>query len=147
MLFERNFYIGIASGGPTNLLVTSHLKDKLHDIKVIINVSLPDMMFESAQVFVERSPHPACHGITRLADRLKGIRISKGFNQHVQELLGGREGCSNLRNMVLIAAPLAINASWFNLKQHNLVSEQEFWANREDSMIGHCLAYPKTEGR
>lgn len=142
LLFERNFHVGIASGGPTTLLITSHLTDPLHDIKLVMEVEMPDMAIENTRVLVVRSPHKACREIGRLAALLKGLRIAKGFNRQVQDLLGGSGGCSNLRNMVLISAPLAINASWFNLKQHNLISDEEFQAKREASMSGHCLAYP-----
>ncbi|MBI2865543.1 MAG: DUF2889 domain-containing protein [Chloroflexi bacterium] len=110
-LFSRNITVDIDEGENENLIVTSRMVDVFHDITVTLDVSHPGFTILDAHVEMAKVPSQNCYLIYPVAKKLIGLSIARGFNRSVVNLLAGVAGCSNILNLVLAAAPLAINAA------------------------------------
>lgn len=70
-----------------------------------IRVTLDDtLQVHDVEAVTDDSPFPVCPEITPNFERLKGLRIGRGWNRKVKELLGGTQGCTHL---VELLAPVA----------------------------------------
>ncbi|MDO8674181.1 MAG: DUF2889 domain-containing protein [Dehalococcoidia bacterium] len=110
-IFSRNIAVDIDEGTEGTLLVKSRMVDRFHDISVLLTVSNPGFTILDVEVEMAVAPDEGCNLVYPLAKKLVGLSIAGGFNRRVVSILAGANGCSNVLNMVLVAAPLAINAA------------------------------------
>lgn len=142
-LFHRVIDIDINTLGDGLFKLVTNLTDMFHHIVLEMLVSAPDFIIEDVVVEMKRIPHPNCRKIYSVARSLRGLQIGPGFTKQVLGLLGGEEGCPNMVNLVLLTAPLAINAAAvLRQKQENL-TQQELDGLWQQIMGGICVAYPK----
>lgn len=142
-IFQRDIQFKVKEEKDDSLKVTAHLTDRFHDLELSAVVRLSNYEILAATFKVHRGPSPRCQEIEPLASKLVGIKIAGGFNKKVRELFSGPQGCSNLRDMVLMALPLVINSSWYYYQERDSLSESDVAAMAERDMAGHCLAYPR----
>jgi hypothetical protein len=126
-----------------NLLrVRTSLQDVFHDILVILDVSLPNYVIESAKIDMNRVPSDRCFQVCPRASELVGLRVSKGFYNRLRRLFGGANGCVNVYQMLSVSAPLAINVSWYVYRDRGDVDDEGVQQLVERDMAGKCIAYP-----
>jgi hypothetical protein len=141
-LFNRRIEIDINPYGDEMFRLVTTLADVYHDLTLRLLITGREFLITEAAVEIKRIPHPRCREISRLAGSLSGLTVGPGFTGQVRTRFGGKEGCPNLLNLVLLTAPLVVNAAAIQrLQQENLSPEREeaVW---QETLGGVCLAYP-----
>jgi len=82
------------------ILAEGHFFDDYHDIKCFIVFSLPSLEIIEAGFETDKLPKPICKvPISRIVG-LKGLAVGRGFRQKVKKIIGGKEGCIHLTDLI-----------------------------------------------
>jgi hypothetical protein len=94
--------------------------EAIHDMWLRITVD-DDLKIHAVEAVTEQGPYGICPAITPNFQRLVGLSIRGGFRRQVKELLGGREGCTHL---IELLGPIGTTAvqTIFPLKQQEAAS-------------------------
>jgi len=142
-LFNRRIEIDINPHDVGIFRLVTSLNDIYHDITLTLFIAEQEFRIVDAQVEMNRIPQTRCREICQLANALTGLEVKPGFARQVQASLGGEAGCPNMVNLVLLTAPLVINAATImRLQQEEMSLEQQadVW---QEALGGVCVAYPK----
>jgi len=105
---QRDFSIELFDAGPDNTVAIGTMLDDDHLIKLELNIYLPDEQITRSRLEMIRAPFPVCAEIEAAADRLIGLRIERGVVGEINRRVGGRTGCSHIKelatNIVYFAA-------------------------------------------
>lgn len=142
-LFNRRIEIDINPDGDGMFRLVTTLGDIYHDIVLTLFISDREFRIKEAVVETNRTPHPRCHEISRLTALLAGLTVGPGFIGRVRSALGGEMGCPNLLNLVLLTAPLVVNAAAIVRVQRENLSPEQAEALWLKTLGGVCLAYAK----
>jgi Protein of unknown function (DUF2889) len=119
------------------ILLTATLNDRFHDIVLEVVVNAGSLTVGSASVRFNRAPSRECpHAAARL-EQLAGLVIGPGLNRRLTELLGGVQGCGNLRTLLVGLLPLAMNAR----AAAGISDEQELLDTIHNRLVGACAGY------
>jgi hypothetical protein len=89
----------------------------------------------------DNSPFAICPVITPQFQKLKGLRIAKGFNGKVFELFGGVEGCTHHVELIGRLATVAFQ-SIFPYRNRQAVAEgRSPNTNRRSRLVNTCHAF------
>ncbi len=103
---QRNINIEMFEVGADELLVVGTMLDNEHLIKLEITVYLPDEQIIRSKLSMVRAPFPVCREVEAVAERLVGLRIERGVLSEIAQRVGGRVGCSHVKE-------LATNIAYF----------------------------------
>ena len=145
-LFRRTIEIDINPGAEGELILLTTLMDMYHDIRLTLHISSETYQITDVSLDMKRIPHPNCPAIEAKMHRLAGAQVGPGFTKQVLAVLGGEQGCPNLTNLVMLTAPLAMNAAAVLKQQRENLSEEEMDALWQQVLGGVCISYPKQEG-
>lgn len=135
--FQRDLSYRVLKQEDGTVRLFGTLKDRFHDIAVEIVVNASTMAIVSASVDFQRSPTTDCCNVsTRLAG-LAGVVIGKGLQKKLIEILGGGEGCGNLRTMLAGLLPLALNVR----AAEGIRDEREMLDMIHEKLMGCCAGY------
>ncbi|MDD5234439.1 MAG: DUF2889 domain-containing protein [Syntrophales bacterium] len=123
----------------------------VHHIIVRLVLSLPKLIIESAEAEMPSVPVDMCRDMEEVAGKLVGLRLTRGFKDRLTEILGGKNGCIHMNNLIQFMANAAIQGSytyysWLRedgrLKQHDfdaslIVNSCHIW--REDGPLAPRL--------
>ena len=137
--FQRDISYYVLRREDGTILLTATLKDRFHDILMEVVVATETLKVRSAGVDFRKYPSPDCPTVAARMEKLTGLVIGKGLNRKLMELLGGGEGCGNLRNLLLGLLPLAINVKAAN----GITDEQEMLDMIHNRLVGTCAGYVK----
>lgn len=148
---QRNFSIDLYEAGPDNMVLVGTMLDDEHLIKLEVNVYLPDEQITRTRLDMIRSPFPVCREVEKLADSLVGLRIERGVLGEIVRRVGGRTGCSHIKelatNIVYFAASHLIRkrsgVDPLSIDYIHKPPEERF-ALTKDLLAGSCLAYCQT---
>ena len=121
-----------------NIALTATMKDIFHDIFLEVQVDPASMRICAAMVNFEKHPTDYCPEIDRAMTALVGTVIGKGMTKRLLELFGGREGCGNIRTMLMALLPLALNAK----AAAGIKGEAEMLEKIRRELVGTCIGYP-----
>jgi Protein of unknown function (DUF2889) len=76
-------------------------EEEIHGYEVRLRAEPPDLTVRSVDVRPRHLPFPECPAAALAAQRLVGLRLTKGFRAGATEALGGVEGCTHLLTLVL----------------------------------------------
>lgn len=77
-----------------------YFSDDYHDLECILIFSLPSLEILDAKIKMDRLPKKICRvPLKRIID-LKGLRVKRGFRRKVKKLVGGKEGCIHLTDLI-----------------------------------------------
>ncbi|MCP4568478.1 MAG: DUF2889 domain-containing protein [FCB group bacterium] len=122
-VFKRHFENSLYENDHGGITVIAHMFDIIHDIKITLDVSLPDFIISNANLEIAKAPGGRCQELCPRITELNGRPLKHGFTQFVRDLYAGSEGCPNIVNMLLTSVPLAINTSWMIAMKHGLPTE------------------------
>lgn len=108
--FQRNITFSIGRAADSSLVVTATMVDRFHDLAVKTTMAPDTLAIRAITADFSRSPTGNCQRIQERLDLLVGFPVGKGLTRKIFEVLGGSEGCGNLRMLLLGLLPLAINA-------------------------------------
>jgi len=86
-------------------------EEEIHGYEVRLEAEPPDLTVVAVHVRPRFLPFPECPLAAVAAQRLVGLRLSRGFRTAATEILGGVEGCTHLLTLVL------------NIWNHQVVSQ------------------------
>ena len=137
--FKRNLSYHVQRGSDSEILLTSSLTDRFHDIRMEVVVDFESLVIRAARVDFIRHPSVDCPTVAGRMERLVGFTIGRGLNRKLQETFGGGEGCGNLRLMLMGLLPLAMNVK----AATGITDEQEMLAAIRKRLTGSCAGYIK----
>jgi long-subunit acyl-CoA synthetase (AMP-forming) len=149
---QRNISIELfeAAGGEDLILVGTML-DNEHLIKLEMTIHLADEQITRSRLDMIRSPFHVCRQVEGCAEALVGLRIQRGVLNEIAKRVGGRIGCSHLKeiatNIVYFAASyLARRRAGLDVvgvDSAHIPTEEKFRLTRT-FLSGSCLAYSQT---
>ena len=148
---KRNFGIEVYEAGPDEIVLIGTMLDSHHLVKLEIDVYLPDEQITRSKLDMIQVPFPVCRDLEPVADRLVGLRIERGVLQEISRRVGGRAGCSHVKelatNLVYFAASNLIHRRLgvdpTNLERGQPPPEEWFKMTKE-LLSDSCLAYCQT---
>ena len=136
--FRRNLSYHVRKNDD-QIILTAHLKDRFHDIRMEVLTDLESLVITAARVNFIRHPTEDCPNVAWRMEHLVGFTIGRGLNKKLQETFGGGEGCGNLRVMLLGLLPLAMNVK----AAAGFTDEGEMLDSIRERLVGSCAGYAK----
>jgi hypothetical protein len=96
---QRDFSIELYDAGPDDMVLVGTMLDDEHLLKLEVHVFLPDEQIIRSRLEVIRAPFPVCTEIEAAAERLVGLRIERGVLNEIARRVGGRGGCSHVKEL------------------------------------------------
>ncbi|MBS4031818.1 MAG: DUF2889 domain-containing protein [Clostridiales bacterium] len=146
-IFHRTIDIEIDEGKQGVLVLRTRLTDMYHDIILKLTVEVGKFIISDASVELKRTPHPDCSQIQALVQSMTGLQVGPGFTREVLSAMGGEHGCPNMVNLILLTAPLSMNAAAVLRQRQEGLSEAEMNSLWQEVLGGVCVAYKKDPGR
>jgi hypothetical protein len=137
--FKRDISYHVHRGDDDQIVLTAHLKDRFHDIRMEVLADFESLKINAARVNFVRHPSEDCPNVAWRMEKLVGFAIGKGLNRKLQETFGGGEGCGNLRVMLLGLLPLAMNVK----AAAGFTDEQAMLDSIRERLTGSCAGYVK----
>lgn len=137
--FKRDISYHVLRGDDGQIILTAHLKDRYHDIRMEVLADFESLKINAARVNFVRHPTEDCPNVALRMEKLVGVTIGKGLNHKLQETFGGGEGCGNLRVMLLGLLPLAMNVK----AAAGFTDEQAMLDSIRERLSGSCAGYVK----
>jgi hypothetical protein len=129
-IHSRNIAVHTFEVGENELLIEGSLQDHrffpsylytirefieagtIHDIRVTLKISLPELVIEEAGAEMETVPDELCKEVKDTLQRLVGIRVRQGFTHVVKTTMGGGQGCLHMTNLILAMGSAAVQGQW-----------------------------------
>ncbi|MBL7130525.1 MAG: DUF2889 domain-containing protein [Candidatus Omnitrophica bacterium] len=77
-----------------------HFLDDYHDIKCFITFMLPALEIIEAKVKMNKLPMEICEIPISKITQLKGLKVGRGFRIKVKKIIGGKNGCIHLLDLI-----------------------------------------------
>jgi Protein of unknown function (DUF2889) len=135
--FQRDISYRLLKREDGQLALTATLRDCFHDIVMELLVDGETLAITQAVVDFRRAPSSDCRNVSERLNGLVGLVIGKGLNRKLMEILGGGEGCGNLRNLLLGLLPLALNVK----ASAGIMDEREMLDTIHEKLAGTCAGY------
>ncbi|QHI71585.1 DUF2889 domain-containing protein [Aminipila terrae] len=140
---ERNFKVNYyeKEEGKNLWIAESHLIDEPHDISVILEIDMDQMLIVDANIKFYRNPAKECILIEEIADRLVGLKVDHSFSQNAMKITMGPSGCPNIMTLLNISVPGILYYYYpYKIKCGEMTQEQFFEILREREKNA-CLAH------
>lgn len=137
--FKRDISYHVHRADDDQIVLTAHLKDRFHDVRMELQVDYESLKINAARVNFVRHPSEDCPNVAWRMERLVGFVIGRGLSRKLQEVFGGGEGCGNLRVMLLGLLPLALNVK----AAAGFSDEQEMLDAIRRQLTGSCAGYAR----
>lgn len=142
--FQRDISYRLLKSDNGTAKLTATLKDRFHDIVAEVVVEVATLKILSAKADFHKSPTPECRNVSLRMQGLVGFTIGRGLQRKLSDLLGGDEGCGNMRNLLMGLLPLAMNL----VAAAGITEEAEMMDAIHEKLVGTCAGYvspPKRE--
>ncbi len=140
-LYSRNFEVNYYEVEDNIWRATSHLMDYQHDIQVIVDVSVPDMIILDARIELLRYPIKDCIFIKDKIKELIGVNIISEFPSKCNELFCGEMGCGNVRMLLGISVPGVIYFYFPHQIKIGNMTENQWWDFCKEKLSNACIAH------
>jgi long-subunit acyl-CoA synthetase (AMP-forming) len=148
---QRNISIELFEAGPEDLVLIGTMLDSDHLIKLELTIHLPDEQISRSRLEMIRAPFQVCRQVETVARDLVGLRIQRGVLNEIAKRVGGRVGCSHIKeiatNIVYFAASyMARRRAGLDLvgiDSSHIPAEEKFRMTR-NFLRDTCLAYCQT---
>jgi len=129
-IHERDARVKIFETGDDRILIEGTLTDErfcpsyiyslqqliepgvVHRIIVRMTLSLPKLIIESAEAEMPAVPTVMCREVQDTVKELVGLQMKRGFKENVKKILGGKNGCIHMMNLILFMSTAAIQGSY-----------------------------------
>jgi long-subunit acyl-CoA synthetase (AMP-forming) len=96
---QRNINVDLYEDGEDRLMLLGTFHDAEHLIRLELTINVPDRQITRSRLSMIRTPFPVCAEVEAVGQRLIGLRIERGVLGEIAERLGGRAGCSHIREL------------------------------------------------
>lgn len=124
-------------------IVESQLADEQHDINLMLEIDMAQMVVTDAKVKFNRFPLNYCALIEEKASQLKGLKVNNEFIRNAMNIFMGPHGCPNIMTLLNISVPGIIYFYYpYKVKTGEMKYEQ--WDNiikteLKDACLAHTL--------
>lgn len=145
--FSRSRCTSVEAAGDNLLRTVCRLNDMFCEMRVTVEVQLPDMEIKKVECAIERCYDPAEHRAIPLLPQLAGIRVGPGMAKIFKGLVGEEAADSQLLFMVEEACHGVILSSTKDMaamapNEDDLPAEIfQSMAKANTRLIGRCAAY------
>lgn len=140
-LYSRNFEVNYYEVEDNIWRVVSHLVDYQHDIQVIVDVSVPDLIILDAKLELLRYPMKECISIEDKMKKLIGANVISEFIPKCDELFCGEMGCGNIRMLLGISVPGVIYSYFPHQIKMGKMTENQWWDFCKQKLPNACIAH------
>ncbi|SHJ44178.1 Protein of unknown function [Clostridium cavendishii DSM 21758] len=140
-LYSRNFEVNYYEIKENIWRATSHLRDDQHDIEVIVDVSVPDMVILDAKLELLRYPIKECILIKDKIKELIGVNIFSEFHSKCEKLFYGDMGCGNVRMLLGVSVPGIIYSYFPHQIKIGNMTENQWWDFCKQKLSNACIAH------
>lgn len=133
-------------GFPSDWRGQVHPGEPLHGMWVRMTVDAA-MTITACEAVTDFSPFEVCPGATPNFRKLAGLTIGPGFNRAVNEVVGGTNGCTHLRELLAQMATVAFQTLWpirHKRQQDQRAAEAQGAPRKRPALLGTCHAYAPT---
>ncbi len=142
-LYSRNFTVDYFEKDSNLWNLTSYLKDNTHEIKVELDISVPDMFIKNGNVDFIKYPMDGCLIIKEKIKEVIGLCLYDDFSYRIRQLFLGGSGCSNIMHLLGVSAPAIIYFYYTEqIKRGNMTHEQ-WWKFVSTKLPHACIAHTK----
>jgi hypothetical protein len=135
--FQRDISYRLLKRQDGTALLAATLKDRFHDIALEVVVDATTLAIVSASAEFRKSPTTDCRNVSARLSGLVGFTIGRGLQRKLMEVLGGGEGCGNMRSLLAGLLPLALNLRAAAGK----TGEREMLDAIHEQLLGTCAGY------
>ncbi|HJO16434.1 MAG TPA: DUF2889 domain-containing protein, partial [Phycisphaerales bacterium] len=96
---QRNISIDLYENGDEHLVLVGTFHDSEHLIRLELTIGVVDRQILRSDLNMIRSPFPVCSEVEKTAQQLVGLRVERGVLNEIGSRLGGRAGCSHIREI------------------------------------------------
>ncbi|MDP6987456.1 MAG: AMP-binding protein, partial [Phycisphaerales bacterium] len=96
---QRNISIDLYEDGDEHLVLVGTFHDSEHLIRLELTIGVADRQILRSDLNMIRSPFPVCSEVEKTAQLLVGLRVERGVLNEIGSRLGGRAGCSHIREI------------------------------------------------
>jgi Protein of unknown function (DUF2889). len=124
-------------------VVDAHLSDEEHDIAIVIEIDMAQMLVTDAKIHFNRFPLNHCTLIEDKASQLIGLKVDQEFVRNAMRIFMGPHGCPNIMTLLNISIPGIIYFYYpYKIKSGEIKPEQ--WDNvirteLKDACLAHTL--------
>jgi len=137
--FRRDISYRLLKRDDGTALLVATLQDRFHDIELEVVVDAASLEIGSVRAEFRKSPTVDCQKVSDRLAGLVGFAIGRGLQRKLMEVLGGGEGCGNLRNLLQGLLPLVLNLK----AAAGITDEREMLDTIHDHLRGTCVGYGK----
>jgi DUF2889 family protein len=141
--FQRDISYRVLKQDDGTVLLTGTIRDRFHDIEARVIANIETLTITAATAAIRQSPTMDCRNVAARLAGLVGFSIGKGLNRKLMEVLGGGEGCGNIRNLLLGLLPLAMNLQACS----GITDEREMLDTIHENLRGSCAGYANPVAR
>ncbi|MBT3786263.1 AMP-binding protein [bacterium] len=146
IIYERNINSVVKRLDEWTIRAEASLVDLNHGMRVSLTIDLRTNNIHSATASILKAPFQICTRTTELIKNLEGIRLERGINRKLLQILGCSNGCTHLYELALNAVRLAFNVRMglsFNWDEwvSRTVSEDEFIEAALPQLRNSCLPF------
>ncbi len=121
--------------------ITSQLRDDIHDIRVELDISVPDMVVKDAGAEFVRYPLEECLAAAPIIGKLVGACLFQDFSERSRRLFLGPGGCPNVMNLLSTSAPALIYFYFPDQIRKGAMKREEWWEMCGTKLVNECLAH------
>jgi len=135
--FRRSIDYRLLKQDDQTIRLTGTILDRFHDIEVVVLVAIATMTITDTTMVFRRAPTGDCNNVCRRIPQLVGLVIGPGMSRALQNVLGGIQGCGNVRNLLLGLLPLALNMR----AAAGITDERCMLDTIHEELLGTCAGY------
>ena len=135
--FQRDISYRLLKQEDGTALLRAHMTDRFHDVEVEVRIEVETMKVLSARAEFRKAPTVDCRNVSAKMEGLVGFVVGRGLQRKLNEVLGGVEGCGNLRTMLIGLLPLALNLG----AAAGIDNEEEMMEAIHEKLVGTCGGY------
>lgn len=142
MKFNRTINLEFELIKNNEILSQGHFADDYHDFRCFLVFSLPSLEVIETEIEMNKLPQEICKVPLKGIDKLKGLKIERGFRQKVKRIVGGEEGCIHLVDLIY---EMAQGVVALLRKAQITPSGKEMKDFPSDIFYGECIGLSKAD--
>ncbi|MFL0197983.1 DUF2889 domain-containing protein [Clostridium sp. WILCCON 0269] len=139
--YSRNFTVNYFEKDENLWSLTSYLKDNTHEIKVQLDILVPDMIIKNANVDFLKYPMEDCSVIKAKIEEVIGLCLYDDFSDKIRQLFLGGSGCSNVMHLLGISAPAMIYFYYTEQIKRGNMNHRQWWNFVITKLPDACIAH------
>ena len=141
LVHSRKFEVEYYEQDEHRWQVISRLNDDVHDIRAVLEISVPDMTVQAASVEFVRYPLEECPAVAAKMQALVGANLFEDFSDRMRQLFRGAEGCPNVMNLLSTSTPGLIYCYYPDQMKKGTLKPQEWQQLVATRLANDCLAH------